>query len=169
MSQLRAAMWVHGTIVQVEYPKRLVSVDPDTEPTGFRRGWGTLFRGGDPNPVRASNWFHIPITTPVILDDVRPSLIRVFVFYNATSRARITNLHVYDGPNRKITFDNLVGYSGDHSTGIDAFNTWTITPPLTILFGLGISVGVNFGWNVNGSPLSDILFTTAGADFALGS
>ncbi len=63
----------------------------------------------------------------------------------------------------------MIGYSGDHSSGIDAFNTWTNTPPLTILFGLGISVGVNFGWNINGSPLSDILFTTAGADFAPGS
>ncbi len=166
MSQLRAAMWVHGTIVQVEYPKRLSSADSDAEQSGFRRGWGTLFRGGDPDPIKASNWFHIPITTPVILDDVRPSLIRVFVFYKTSGRASITNLHIYDGPNRVMTFDNLIGYSGDHSAGIDALNTWVINPPLKILFGLGISVGVNFSWIINGSPLSDILFTTAGADFA---
>jgi hypothetical protein len=62
MTQLRAAMWVHGTIVQVEYPNRLVATDSDTNSSGFRRGWGTLFRGGDPDPIKASNWFHIPIS-----------------------------------------------------------------------------------------------------------
>jgi len=139
---LKAAMWVHGTIVRAENP-------PDFE---IRRGWGAQFGG------RAkSNWFHIPLTIPVILDSVRPKLGRISVFYK-TNGATIKSIHVFDGPTKIKAFDGLT-LSGDHSKSLDASNSWAITPSLPISFGLGISIGVDFG-NVPG----DILFTTAGAD-----
>jgi len=142
---LKAAMWVHGTIVEAENPTSFVS----------RKGSGAQFGAfGGAKP----NWFHIPITTPVILDGVRPQLGKVFVFYK-TNGATITNLHIYDGPRKVKAFDGLK-LSGNHSGSIDASNSWVITPSLKILFGLGISVGVQFGIDPG-----DILFTTAGADF----
>jgi hypothetical protein len=147
---LKAAMWVHGTIVEAEFPVLTVS----------RKGWGTSFTGHE----LTTNWFHIPIITPVILDDIRPLLAKVFVFYRATN-ARITNLHVYDGAKKVKSLDAL-NLSGDHSISIDASNNWDVTPPLGIKFGLSISVGVEFLKPATATnPSAEILFTSAGADF----
>jgi hypothetical protein len=143
---LKAAMWVHGTIVEPEYPP-LYAV---------RRGWGTHFGGAH----GTTNWFHIPITTPVILDGVRPRLVKVFVFFHG-SGGYINQLHVYDGRSLVKTLTDLRG--GDHSGWIEPENTWEITPPLEIRLGLGICVSVSFITNPQ-NP-GEILFTTAGADF----
>jgi len=110
-----------------------------------------------------TNWFHFPMPTPVILDDIRPPLIKVFVFYKTFAWVDVTNIHLYDGPRRIKTFDGLA-LSGDHSGGIDASNSWVIDPPITVMYGLGISVGVRFG-NRDSSTYPGILFTSAGADF----
>ena len=146
----KAAMWVHGTIVKAEY-----AVESMT-----RKGWGTHFTG---RPL-TNNWFHIPIPTPGIFDEMRPPLVKVFVLYRATY-AMITNVHIYDGSRPVKVFDGL-NLSGDHSVDIDASNSWDIKPPLEITFGLGVSVSVEFllqGPDSAGLP--EILFTTAGADF----
>jgi hypothetical protein len=146
---LKAAMWVHGTIVEAEFP--VLST--------VRKGWGTVFTGRG----STKNWFHIPFTTPIILDDVRPPIVKVFVLYNATN-ARIANLHIYDGAKKVRFFDGL-NLSGNHSNGLDASNNWAITPPVTISFGLGISVGVDFLEPPSADTSAKILFTSAGADF----
>ena len=146
----KAAMWVHGTIVEAEY-----AVESMT-----RKGWGTHFSG---RPL-TTNWFHIPIPTPVSFDEIRPPLVKVFIFYRATY-AMITNVHIYDGSRQVKVFDGL-SLSGDHSVDMDASNSWDITPPLGIACGLGVSVSVAFllqGPDSAGLP--EILFTTAGADF----
>ncbi len=155
---LKAAMWVHGTIVEAEYPENLAPVYGDGI---VRRGWGTHFWGKE----NTKNWFHIPFTNPVILDDMRPQLIKVFVLYKTEGWAKITNIHVFDGPRRVKEFNGLT-LSGNHSGGIDASNSWNVNPPITIASGLGISVGVEFGPKDNVDiPWPEILFTTAGADF----
>jgi|WetSurSiteA1Bulk_404760.scaffolds.fasta_scaffold177303_1 hypothetical protein len=155
---LKAAMWVHGTNVEVEYPELLASYSIDGM---AKKGWGTHFWGKE----NTRNWFHIPFTTPVILDDIRPQLVKIFVFYKTNGWAKITNVHVYDGPRKVKWFDNL-SLSGDHSGGIDASNSWNITPPLTIAYGMGLSVGVEFGpKDAVDIPWPEILFTTVGADF----
>jgi len=75
---LKAAMWVHRTSVQVEFPERLIAI-PEVGQAGFQRGWRTLFQGPQ-DPNNQTNWFHFALTTPVILDDIRPQLVKVFVF-----------------------------------------------------------------------------------------
>ena len=144
------AMWVHGTIVHAEDQY----LGPYLQPAKrYRIGWGTQFVGGP------SNWYHIPITTPALLSDVRPQLVKVFVFYKATS-AEITDVHIYDGKLRVKEFNGL-NLTGDHAHGIDAENSWAISPALTIRYGLGISVYVH----AHDATDVEILFTTAGADF----
>ena len=94
---LKAAMRVPGTIVEAEYAVESVT----------RKGWGTHFCG---RPL-TNNWFHIPIPTPVIVDEIRSPLVKVFVFYRATY-TMITNVHIYDGSQPVKIFDGL-NLSGD--------------------------------------------------------
>lgn len=149
-----SAVWVHGTSVQVE--------DQDALTGTQRVGWGALFSG----KPKAFTWFHISFATPVLVDDARPHLERVFVFYK-TNGASIRNLHVYDGPRRINVFDGLM-LQGDRSGGIVPVNTWTFAPPLPVLFALGISVGVQFDVGFDSPVTTEILFTAAGADFRFG-
>jgi hypothetical protein len=114
-----------------------------------------------PPPIPAGeNWFHIPIPTPVILDDRRPKLTKVFVFFKTTD-AKIDRIHFYDGPTAFKVIDDL-NLQGEHSRAIDTSNSWKIDPPLEIKYGLGISVYVR---STVRDRQGEILFTTAGADF----
>ena len=142
---IKAAVWVHGTIAQSE-----------GYVTSIRNGWGATFTDRD-NTFR---WFHIPIATPVILDDIRPRLAKVFVFFQTNDQARIASIHIYDGAKRVKPIDNLT-LSGKHNEIIDASNTFIINPSIEIAFGLGISVGVAFPSIWDGF----ILFSAVGADF----
>jgi hypothetical protein len=149
---LKSAVWVHGNIVQVQDPERLT----------FQRRYdfAAKFIGNN----RHENWFHFPMPTPVIIDDVRPKLAKVFVFYNARSSVTINELRVLDGHRRVKAFENL-NWSGDHGFSVQPENSRTIDPPETILFGLGISIKVSFGGDVEAESRSQIDFTAAGADF----
>lgn len=154
IGEIACAQWVHGSLVEAEYPDRLTQVE--------RKGWGAVFhaKGG------TTNWFHLPIPTPVIQDGGRPVLTKVFVLYdvqgssstNQASQPAITHLHLYDGMHKVRSFDGLA-LSGAHSRAIDEANTWYVNPPVTIYSGLGISVGVHF------PEAAHIHFATAGADF----
>jgi hypothetical protein len=147
------AVWVHGTAFQAEDLGALNGI--------LRLGWGTLFRG----KAKAFTWFHISIPTPVIIDNVRPKLDKVFVFYKTTG-ADIRSVHIWDGPRKIQAFDNL-SLDGDRSNGIGPTNTWSLAAHPTILVGLGISLGVQFHVGFDSPVPTEILFTTAGADFLL--
>ena len=155
---LKAAMWTHGTIAEAEYPDRL-----HPAPSGVvRRGWGATFTGQVPG--EPENWIHIPIPTPVILDDARLNVAKVFVLYK-TNYARITNVALWDGARPVTTIDDL-DLSGDHSFEVDAQNSWTLDPPVEIQFGLGLSVRVLLEGLLDWGP-GVILIATAGADFEI--
>jgi hypothetical protein len=154
---LREASWVQGTAVEPEYPHLL---------TEFHRyGWGSEFLG----QPSSTNWFHIPIPTPVIINDVRPNLAKVFVLFEGKSRrgnfgvkspgATITALHVYDGA-RRVRYFNGSSLWDDHLEGPDEKNTWLISPSQPIYYGLNLAVQVQFS-----DPPRPIKFAAAGADF----
>ena len=115
---LKAAMWVHGTAVEIE----------GTVDAVVRRGTGVFITGREDASAR----FCFPIPTPVILDDRRLRLVRVFVFYDTLPQSgsndalgpRITSVRVFDGPKLAKSFDNL-GLIGPHDKSIDASNTWS--------------------------------------------
>lgn len=146
------AVWVHGTSAAAEDLNALKNVQ--------RVGWGTNFSG----KPGAETWFHFSIPTPVIIDDVRPTLEKVFVFYR-TDGASVRNIHIYDGPQKIRAFDNLM-WKGDFGN-IGPATSWVLNPAPTIAFGLGISIGVVFSIGFDSAVTTDILFTTAGADFRL--
>jgi hypothetical protein len=155
-------MWVHGTSVHEEYP--------DMISESVRKGWGAHFVSA---PYVNQNWFHFSITTPILLGSVRPSLEKVFVFYDTDLNedgvsSRITNLHIYDGRTKVKAFDGLE-LAGDHSRNVDNMNRWVIEPSITIRYGLGISLGVEFSTlylpEAGEIIASAILLTAAGADF----
>jgi len=149
------AVWVHGTAVEAEDLGALNRIQ--------RVGWGTLFRG----KPKVFTWFHISIPTPVIINDVRPRLEKIFVFYK-TNGASIRKVHVYDGLRMIKAFDNL-WLEGDRSGNIAPANTWAFDRPITLGFSLGLSLGVQFAVGFDSVVTTEILFTTAGADFRLKS
>ncbi len=145
---LKAAMWVPGTIVEAENPGPWINMT--------RAGWGTHFR-----MRKMGNWFHVPLTTPVVLDDVRPKLVQAFLLFSTKGNATITRIHFYDGPNNVKQIENL-SLQGDHKA-IDAMNRFIIDPPLTVLYSLGISVNVMFGETAQVVP--EVVFYSVGGDF----
>jgi len=148
MAKLQAN-WIHGTAVQMEKEGYFISK--------ARTGFGSVFR------THGAQWFHFAIPTPVIVDSMRATLKKAFIFYKTEGTAKITALHLYDGAKKFAGFDGL-GLSGDHSQSIDASNMWLPNPPHEMLFGLGLSILVDFGVPTAGS-VPGIWFMTAGADF----
>jgi hypothetical protein len=143
------AYWVHGTAVQMEREGYFVS----KQYSGCAAKFNT----------HLSEWFHFAIPTPVIIDGHRPKLKKVFVFYQTTGTAKLTAIHVYDAGKKIKAWDDL-SLTGDHSVKIDEKNSWNIAPALTVYYGLGLSVNVNFGSPTPGK-VPGIWFMTAGADF----
>ena len=163
--------WVHGTAFA---PPELPSVGVNevdrnrwTDLTGLRQGWGTTWQGV---PGRSA-WFHIAVPTPSIIEGARVQLNQVYVLFSAgdsnTTRwqdagANLTGCHVWDGPNRLMTFNTGKAF-GNHAGGIDGTNTFRLTNRPQISFGVGISVQFEFQ-NI-GNQL--VWFSAAGADFEI--
>ncbi|MCP8323874.1 MAG: hypothetical protein L6N96_06845 [Candidatus Methylarchaceae archaeon HK02M2] len=157
---IKAAIWVHGNIVEVENPKPSLQI----------RRWGGGSHFTETSPDRQEYWFHIPIPTPVILDDVRPPLKKIFILYTekpitwiGSGMVYIDEVNIWDGGSKKEwVWSEEVWPPG----ATDLFpRELDIDPPITIRHGLGISVHVVFK-EISERPDRGIEFNTAGADFA---
>lgn len=141
------AMWIEAYTLQVEYPDRIAS----ERRTGF-----SINIEGKPS---TTNWFHIAIPTPLIVDDVRLVIDSVMLRFKTYSvDAWVRDIHVYDG-DIMIAAHNGVNLKNDH-----LFERFVVpdTPP--VFNGIGISIGVSFGVE----PMSHHMeFFSAGADFVL--
>jgi hypothetical protein len=146
---LKAAIWTHGNTVYAQSPGPHLNT--------IKSGWGTHFK-----TANSDHWFHFPFAAPIILDDIRPALGKIFVLYATNGDAKLTAVHIYDGQKKIKEFSNLL-LQGNHYAGIDSSNTWIITPVTTIYFGLGISVAIHFG--AAAAVIPEIIFYSAGADF----
>jgi len=122
------AMWMHGNTVVVEHPENLLALD--------HRGWGTEFklqRGTD-------SWFHISIPTPLILENQRSRLVRVFLCFNTPeSDGHISNVHLYDGYNSFQAFDDLFLVGDRRAFLMNGYNAFALPNPRLLYWGLGIS------------------------------
>jgi hypothetical protein len=163
------ASWSPGTaFMPAEIPSDMVQVHGVgwTDVLGLRQSGGTTFQG----KVGTSNWFHVPIATPVIISGVRAKLVRVFVMFQCGSAAAVTNnnatlagcnitdVHVWDGPNRIHQFGAFLLF-GEHRFRLGTSNTFAMPTPVDIFFGLELAVHVSFTQN------ESVTFASAGADF----
>ena len=128
MTTAVTAMWVHGNAIVAEHPENLLALD--------YRGWGPEFqleRG-------TKSWFHLAIPTPLILDDQRPELVRVFLYFNAPeSDGYISEVHVYDGSERLQVFENLFLVGDRRASLMSGYNTFALPSPRVLYRGLGLS------------------------------
>lgn len=160
---IQTARWIHGNAFEVEYPDRLVRQE--------HKGWGIKFvmKPG------TSNWFHISLPTPVIIDGSRPQLSKFFILYRTSQTAlpadggifgsQISSIHLYDGYHKLKEFKEKNGsyYFGNHLEKIDTLNTWELDTPSIVHSGLGISVCATCPKMFDeGYPVE---FATVGADF----
>jgi hypothetical protein len=111
-----------------------------------------------------SSWFHIPLPTPVILNDSRSNLIRVFLLCE-TENGIIHNVHVYDG-SYKVQEFNDVFLEGEHRIGLDGRNTFNLEQPHVVAFGIGISFFYAAAAALDGNvEPSRLIVGSAGGDY----
>ena len=158
--------WVPGHIVEVE-----------RSPIDYiRNGFGVTstvesdqFSGEDP----ANNFYHIPIPTPVIVEDRRATLHAVHYLFDARDGAELVAVLVYDGKN-PIGGDPQSGgwrpvvpaVTGDHSNGLDPQNGIEVNHD-GIAWGVGITLWFR-GPRIHPGdlrPHPKVFFASFGADF----
>jgi hypothetical protein len=146
------ASWVHGNALTVESPENLNRVG--------HFGWGADM---SVKPGQAS-WFHIALPTPVIVSDVRSSLIRVFLLFES-EQGSIRNVHVYDGSFKIQELNDLLS-EGEHRLGLDGLNTFDLAQPHSVAFGIGVSFFfiANIGFD-SAIPPSRLIVASAGGDY----
>ena len=117
--------WVHGNALTVESPENLARVG--------HYGWGAdmLIHPGK------GSWFHVPLPTPVIVNNARTALERVFILFKS-EWGSIRNVHVYDGSSKPQEFNDLV-LQGEHRLSLDPQNTFVLEKPHKVAWGIGIS------------------------------
>lgn len=142
------AMWIHGHAVQAQREGYALSK--------IYAGWGAIYK------THGGEWFHIAVPTPVIIGGVSPTLQKVFVLFKTVGTAKITRVHLWDGPTKIQAFEGLAR-SGDHSGKLDSDNSWNVNP-VNIKWGFGISVHVDFG-PPSQVGVPQITFISAGTDF----
>jgi hypothetical protein len=148
-------IWVHGVAFEARFPLAF----PESLSLVERTEEGTLFRS---MASASSQFFHVSIPSPTVLNDFRMQLRRVFIFYD-TNGATIKSVRVFDGPRLVREFPNLA-WSGNHSNAFDASNVLIINPSENISSGIGIVVEVDFD-----GPISNIIrFSTAGIKLLTG-
>jgi hypothetical protein len=180
-SMPREARWIHGNAIVAEtlHPA-LDQVDERgvpltyTDIVGLRQGFGLTYQGNIPS----FPWFHAMIPTPVIVNNKRTRLDRVFVLYKTTNPVAVREIHVWDGQRFIKHFDVTRG-TGDKTQGpppedrsfLEGENTFFIDGNPEVFFGIGISIHVEFGVRgvTPGPAGATIQFISAGADFITSS
>jgi hypothetical protein len=177
----KEARWVHGNAIVAEtlHPT-LEQVTSETgsaltytDIVGRRRGFGVTYQGV--NREGTFNWFHAMIPTPTVVDGMPTRLERVFVLYDTPGTGGnpvfVREIHVWDGPDFIQAFDVSAGNAphirkpfviGENQFEIAEANK------REVLFGIGISIHVEFGVSpaTSGGEPTTIHFTSAGAEFS---
>lgn len=145
------ASWVHGNALTVENPERLTSIG--------HFGWGTdlAFAPGQ------SGFLHVPLPTPVIVGDSRTSIQRLFLLFKSEN-CEIRAVHVYDGSG-KVQELNDLHLSGEHRTALDGQNTFDLSAPHTVAWGMGITFLVQASIGFDTPITTRFILAAAGGDF----
>lgn len=175
--QLKYAAWAHGVNTQVERPNLLIGYKNSIATIDDGDAWLGILRQGDGAKFygqrNTDNWFHIALNSPVILNNERLKLSKIFVLFwcgvETTPKdpkdwygTKINSVHVWDGSTRIKTFDNLE-LTGWHNTIKENVNQFIIEPAIPIYYGINISIGVSFFGDF--ITYNRIKFYAAGGDF----
>jgi hypothetical protein len=148
------ASWIHGNALTVESPENLARVG--------HFGWGADMAI---TPGKNS-WFHIPIPTPVIVGDKRATVQKLFLLFRVDpGSGEIRNIHIYDGSAKVQEFNGL-SFNGEHRTALDGQNTFNLSQPHTVAFGMGISFFFQAAIGIDSPiPPARLIVASAGGDF----
>lgn len=140
------ASWAHGTDLQVELDANVASM----------RKFGFFTRVvGKPN---TTNWYHLPIPTPVITKGNRLAICRAMLrFVTGGPSAVVRDVHIYDGSSR-IAAHQFVNLSGNQP-----FAVFGVAHKPDVFWGTGISIGVQTGSGTAAERRIDII--SGGIDF----
>lgn len=140
------AMWIHGTDIKVELEGNVESI----------RRFGFFTRiVGKANTV---NWYHFAVPTPVITDGNRLAFARAMLrFVTGGPQAVVRDVHIYDGSSR------IAAHQSVNLSGNQPFAKFGVAHKPDVLWGAGISIGVNTGAGTASQRRMD--FISAGIDF----
>lgn len=125
---LAEAMWVHGHSMAIEVPQNIQAE--------WRAGF-FIRVVGKPN---TTNWFHFAIPTTVIVNDNRLAIGSGMIRFRCNStRAIVTNVHIFDGENRVAAHDGL-----NMAPAAWTFQRFAVPGTPDVLWGVGITLGVKF-------------------------
>lgn len=140
------ASWAHGTDLQIEVDSAVESVR--------RYGFYTRVVGR----ANTTNWYHLPIPTPVITKGNRLAAARAMLrFVTGGPNAVVRDVHVYDGSSR-IAAHQFVNLSGSQP-----FAVFGVAHKPDVFWGTGISIGVRTGGGTAAQRRIDLI--TGGIDF----
>ena len=143
---IEQASWAHGTDLKIEVQANVESV----------RSYGFFTRVvGKPN---TTNWYHLPIPTPVITHGNRLAIARAMLrFVTGGPSATVRDVHVYDGEAR-IAAHQFVNLSGSQP-----FAVFGVAHKPDVFWGTGISIGVTTGTGTAAERRIDVI--SGGIDF----
>lgn len=139
------ASWAHGTDLRVELDANV----------GSLRRYGFFTRVvGKPN---TTNWYHLPIPTPVITKGNRLAFARAMLRFVTGPSAVVRDVHIYDGEAR-IAAHQFVNLSGSQP-----FAVFGVAHKPDVFWGAGISIGVTTGTGSADDRRIDLI--SGGIDF----
>jgi hypothetical protein len=139
------AMWVHGTDIKVEVDANVDSIR--------RFGFFTRIVG----KANTTNWYHFAVPTAVIVDGNRLAIARAMLrFVTGGTNAVVRDVHIYDGSSR------IAAHQSVNLSGSQPFAKFGVAHKPGVLWGLGISIGVNTGAGTAAQRTMD--FISAGFD-----
>ena len=143
---LEQASWVHGTDLQIEV---------DSEVESMRR-YGFFTRVvGKPN---TTNWYHLPVPTPVITHGNRLAFARAMLrFVTGGPSAVVRDVHIYDGSSR------IAAHQAVNLSGSQPFAVFGVAHKPDVFWGAGISIGVTTGSGTATQRRIDVI--SGGIDF----
>lgn len=143
---IEQASWAHGTDLQIEQDSAVASVR--------RYGFFTRVVG----KANTTNWYHLPIPTPVITHGNRLAICRAMLrFVTGGPSAVVRDVHIYDGEAR------IAAHQSVNLSGSQPFAVFGVAHKPDVFWGTGISLGIETGAGTAAERRIDLI--SGGIDF----
>jgi hypothetical protein len=110
---------------------------------------------GTPN---TTNWYHLPVPTPVITHNNRLTIARAMLrFVTGGASAVVRDVHIYDGSSR------IAAHQAVNLSGSQPFAVFGVAHKPDAFWGNGISIGVTTGTGTAAQRRIDVI--SGGIDY----